>query len=309
MKRVLLVTTGVAALVLTSCGFYGGFARVRKDFHYSYTLQPGATLEVQNTNGEIQVAGWDRDTIDVSGTKAARDDDQLAQIHTEVTVDPSGNHASVVTNAPHFFPGSWYVNYLIRVPRHVAVRKAHSTNGNIAVEDLDGGGRIESTNGKISLARDEGDYDLQTTNGTVSVEECSGREKAETTNGSINGHLKSGSMEAESVNGGVDVSIMSPQQGQPISASTTNGGISLSLAQYVANPVKVETTNGSVTLRLPETANAQVELHTSVGSIANDFTLSGHVSASKHDVTGQLGQGGPTVALQSSMGSVHLERY
>ncbi|MBV8816901.1 MAG: DUF4097 family beta strand repeat protein [Acidobacteriaceae bacterium] len=309
MKRALILTISSTIAALSACGFYGGFANVRQEFHYSYALQPRATLQVENTNGEIQVAGWDRETIDVSGTKAAASEDRLGQIHPTITVDPNGKSASVITNAPHFLPGSWYVNYLIRVPRRITITRAHSTNGNISAEDLEGGGRIESTNGKISLARDRGDYDVETTNGNLSLEECIGRQKVESTNGSINGHLKTGSIRAQSVNGGVDVTILSPENGQPISATTTNGGVTLALAQFVANPVHVQTTNGSVTLHVPETANAHVELPTGMGGITNDLTLRGDVHEAKHDVSGQLGEGGPRISLTSSMGSVHLQRY
>ena len=50
----------------------GGSERYTQDFHYSYALQPGGRLSVDNSNGSIEISGWDQDTIDISGTKYAR---------------------------------------------------------------------------------------------------------------------------------------------------------------------------------------------------------------------------------------------
>src|SRR5450755_4560524 len=50
----------------------GGSECYTQDFHYSYALQPGGRLSVENSNGSIEISGWDQDTIDISGAKHAR---------------------------------------------------------------------------------------------------------------------------------------------------------------------------------------------------------------------------------------------
>jgi hypothetical protein len=307
MKLAGLAATLASAVLLLNCGYSGEFDRVKEDFHYTYPLHPGASLRLDNANGSVDIAGWDRDTIDVSGTKFSSSWEQLHRI--EVKVDATGDSASVITVVPGFLHRSYSVRYLVRVPVKTQISQAKVVNGTLSVEDLEGGGRLTTVNGKLSLARSQGDYTLETTNGAISFDECTGTETAHTTNGRINGQLKAGGFTGRSVNGPIDVSITSPDSGSTISTSTTNGGVAITLANFRGNSVSAQTTNGSVTLRVPSNTNARVLLQTSSGNIANDFTLSSNVQWSKHQLVGVLGTGGPEIRMSSSRGSIHLERY
>jgi DUF4097 and DUF4098 domain-containing protein YvlB len=294
--------------LLTSCGELGDFDRVKEDFHYSYPLQPGGRLELDNRNGSIDIVGWDRNAIDVSGTKFAPTANLLQQIKVNVSVN--GNNASIATEWPKdSWHGSYGAKYMIRVPRQTTLTRTQTTNGSVSIEDLEGGGRVSSTNGRISMARDTGDYDLHTTNGAIELEECSGSERAHTTNGAVRGRLKAGSIDSQSTNGAIELTLMQPSNGQPIRASTTNGGIVLALAEFHDNPVSAQTRNGGVTLRLPSDINAKITAETSVSSISNNLTLTSTDENSKHRLSGQLGKGGSLISATTTTGSVHLERY
>jgi DUF4097 and DUF4098 domain-containing protein YvlB len=298
----------VGAVLLSSCSDLGDFDRVKEDFHYSYPLQPAARLELDNRNGSIEIVGWDRKTIDVSGTKFAPTTNRLQQIKIDVSV--KGNNASIATQWPKdSWHGSYGAKYVIRVPRQTTLARTQTTNGSVSVEDLEGGGHVTSTNGRISMARDTGDYDVQTTNGAIDFEECSGSERAHTTNGAVRGRLKAGSIDSQSTNGSIEFTLVQPSNGQAIRASTTNGGIVLALAEFHDNPLNAETTNGSVTIRLPNDTSAKVNVETTLSSIRNDLTLSSTDESSKHRLSGQLGKGGPLISATTTTGAVHLERY
>jgi DUF4097 and DUF4098 domain-containing protein YvlB len=298
----------VGAVLLSSCSDLGDFDRVKEDFHYSYPLQPAARLELDNRNGSIEIVGWDRNTIDVSGTKFAPTTNRLQQIKIDVSV--KGNNASIATQWPKdSWHGSYGAKYVIRVPRQTTLARTQTTNGSVSVEDLEGGGHVTSTNGRISMARDTGDYDVQTTNGAIDFEECSGSERAHTTNGAVRGRLKAGSIDSQSTNGSIEFTLVQPSNGQAIRASTTNGGIVLALAEFHDNPLNAETTNGSVTIRLPNDTSAKVNVETTLSSIRNDLTLSSTDESSKHRLSGQLGKGGPLISATTTTGAVHLERY
>ncbi len=296
------------ALVLAGCDDLNGFDRAREDFHYSYALQPGGRLDIDNTNGSIDISGWDRETIDVSGTKYAPTNDRLRDV--QIKVDVRGNTATIHTDTPKdFFHGGFGARYSIRVPRQIMLSRAQTTNGSLSIEDLDGGGHVTSTNGRISMARDSGDYELRTTNGTIEMEECSGVERAETTNGGVRGRLKQGAIEAESTNGGIDLTILKPQDGKRIRLETTNGSITLAMAEFNANAISADTTHGHVTLRLPGDTNAQLSATNSFSSITTDLPLSSTEEMSKHDVKGKLGNGGALISANTSSGSIHIEKY
>ncbi len=297
-----------AAVVLAGCDDFNGFDRAKEEFHYSYALQPGGRLDVDNTNGSIDIAGWDRNTIEISGTKYAPSDDRLREV--QIKVDVSGNTALIHTEAPKdFFHGGFGARYSIRVPREITLSRAQTTNGSLSVEDLEGGGRVTTTNGRISMARDSGDYEVHTTNGTIDMEECSGVERAETTNGGVRGRLKQGAIEAESTNGGIDLTILKPQDGKRIRVTTTNGSINLSMAEFHSNPISAETTHGHVTLRLPGDTNAELSATNSFSSITTDLPLTSTEEMRKHDVKGKLGNGGALISANTSSGSIHIEKY
>ncbi len=310
MKRAWM-GVGVAIILLSGCddfGDFGGLGRAREDFHYSYALPPGGRLDLENTNGSVDITGWDRNTIEVSGTKYASSESLLRDIQIKVNV--SGNNASVVTEAPKDFThGGFGARYSIRVPREISIGRGKTTNGSIAIEDLQGGGRLESTNGRITMRRDTGDYEVQTTNGSIDVEGCSGLERAHTTNGSIRGELKTGAIRAHSTNGSIDFTLRKAADAREIAVSTTNGSVVLALAEFHDNPVTAETTHGNVTLRLPADTNARLDARTSFSRISSDLPLSSTEDVSKHELKGQLGSGGPLISASTTTGSIRIERY
>ncbi len=309
MGRALAIVSSVFGLALLGgCDANGDFGQVTEDFHYSYPLQSGGQLELNNINGSVEITGWDRESIDVSGTKYASDQAALGEI--KVKVSATGNHASIVTDLPKtYWHGSRGVRFHVRVPRKIMLERAETTNGSVTVEDLEGGGRIRSTNGKLSLARLSGDYDVQTTNGSIQVDDCTGLEKAETTNGAIRGRIKQGTIQAQSTNGTLDLTVEKPTDSRPIRLSTTNGSLTLALSEFHGNPINAETSHGSVTLRLPNDTNANLDAETSMASISSDLSLSSVEERSKHALRGRLGNGGPSISASTNMGSIRIQRY
>ncbi len=312
MKRHLtLGGSALAMVLLAGCDLDGRDNQVTQDFHYSYDLQQGGHLDLTNTNGSVEVTGWDRNSIDVSGTKYAPDQDGLDRV--KVKVDAQGDTARISTELPKgdgwHMHGNYGVRYRIHVPRKIRLDRVETTNGSITAENLEGGGKVNSTNGKLSLTRLNGDYSVTTTNGSIELEECNGNDRAETTNGAVRGRQKAGSMDAESTNGSIDLVLEEPSDRKPIRVSTTNGSVTLALAQYRGNPIKAETTHGTVNLRLPENINARLNAETSMASISNDLALSSTEESSKHELRGQLGSGGPEISASSSMGAIRIQRY
>lgn len=291
-------------MMLSSC--VGDFARVQQDFHYSYTMQPGGHLDVETRNGSIDIVGWDRNSIDVAGTKYAPDDSELQEVRIKVNV--SGNTALISTESPNGggLWGNYGANYTIHVPSNTAVTRARSTNGRVSAEDLTAGGSLNSTNGHISLNRDTGNFDVHTTNGSIEFEDCSGMERAETTNGGVRGTLRAGAFDAHSVNGPIDFTLSKPQSDEELRASTTNGSIRIQLNQFAGNPMHLETTHGPITLRLPHDTDARIDARTTLARISSELPISAEESG-RHELRGQLGKGGPSISAETTTGPIRIE--
>jgi hypothetical protein len=303
---------GVAvALVafLTVCTSCMEAARVHQDFHESHPMQAGGHLRLGNTNGSVQVVGWDRDTIDISGTKYAESDEVLKEINVRTNV--SGNTADIQTEIPSSFLHNQgaAVTYVIRLPHQTAIETVRTTNGRVSIENMTAGGRVESTNGQLAFDNDQGDFSGNTTNGGVQFRNCTGNERIGTTNGGVDVQLRAGSVDAHSTNGGVKVSVDQPSNGKQFRVATTNGAVTVALANVNANPVSVRTSNGGVTLRVPENANADLNLQTNHGGIKSDLNVTSDVQWSKHSLTGRLGRGGAPISAETSNGGITLQRY
>ncbi len=304
MNRIRLAVLVASLVCLCSCVDFGDFGRVQQDFHYSYAMQPGGHLDVETRNGSVAVVGWDRDSIDVSGTKFAPDNTDLQEVH--IKVDVSGNMATITTESPHGSWGNYGANYTIHLPNNTAIGRAKSTNGTVTAEDLTAGGSLVSTNGRISLRRDNGNFDVRTTNGSVEFEDCGGIERAETTNGSVRGSLKAGAFEVRTTNGSIDLTVSKPQPDADLRATTSNGSVRIELDQFAGNPIRVETTHGGVTLRLPHDTDARIEARSSLAHITSELPVSSEDS-SKHELRGQLGKGGPVISASTTTGAIRIE--
>src|SRR4051795_4733646 len=86
--------SGIAAgllLLLAGCDFedMGGMERYHEDFHYSYPMNSGGRLSVDSFNGAVEVSAWDQNTVDISGTKYARTQEDTNDIKIEIDHAPS----------------------------------------------------------------------------------------------------------------------------------------------------------------------------------------------------------------------------
>lgn len=303
MNRIKTAVVLAPLLSFYGCDDFNGFGRVQQDFHYSYDMKPGGHLDVENRNGSISIIGWDRDTIDVAGTKYAPDEAALKEVR--IKVDVNGSSASITTESPGEW-GNYGASYTIHLPRNTAVSRAKSTNGSLSAEDLNAGGSLATTNGRVNLRRDAGNFEIRSTNGAIEFEDCSGLERAETTNGAVRGSIQQGAFDVHTVNGAVELTLAKPAPDQELRASTTNGPLRLELDQFAGNPIHAQTTHGSVTLRLPHDTNARLDAHTSLAHISSEFPITTEES-DRHELRGQLGQGGPVISISTSTGSIHIE--
>lgn len=307
-KQTLRAACLSATLLLTGCDGIA-FESANEDFHQSYEASPGGSLELTNKNGSLEITGWDRNTVEIAGTKFARDRDGLQEVKIDIRQD--GNRFLVKTETPKsdWRGGGYGVRYRIHVPRQFRLDHFETTNGSITAEDLEGGGKLKSTNGKVAAARLTGDYTFDTTNGSIEVDGLSGLQRVNTTNGGVKGGLKEGALQAESTNGAIDITVDKPQSDKPMKLSTTNGSIKLAMAEFHANPIHAETTHGSITLRLPPDINAQLHAETSMAKIESQLPLTSTEERSKHQLSGRYGSGGPAIEASTSTGGIRIEKY
>ncbi len=263
----------LAALLVAGCDLehldHGN--REKEDFSYTHNLKPGGRVSVENYNGRVEIAGWDRDTVEVTGTKYAETRDMLAEVKIDIAA--TGDAVVIRTIRPFDRRGNSGANYTIKVPRRAELDKVHSSNGSIRVDGVEGKSR------------------LHTSNGTITV-----------TGGA-------GSVEARTSNGRIEARLIKAAPHSPIRLETSNGGIDLSMESFDDNDVYAATSNGRITLTLPSGINAKLRAHAARNSIKTDFDVQTDGVSDRRALRGSIGAGGPVIDLSTSNGGIELRRH
>ncbi len=139
---------------------------------------------------------------------------------------------------------------------------------------------------KLRVPRKES-VDLETANGGITLKGVSGTLRVQTVNGGLKLEHLGGDVRAETVNGGITLVLDGPRwQGGELKANTTNGAIHVTAPSGYSAHLKVSTVNGGISVDFPITVQ---------GKIRNSLDTN-------------LGQGGPTIDLETVNGAVSIGR-
>lgn len=278
----------------------------REDFQYSYNLQPGGRVSVDTFNGSVEVLSWEKDAVQITGTKYASREEDLANIRIDVKADDSSVQVRVVR--PELRRGNMGAKFFIRVPQQVHLDLIRSSNGPIRVEDVEGDSRLETSNGAIRLRKIVGRLDARTSNGGIEGGDVEGAAVLRTSNGAIRMDRIRGGVQATTSNGPIHIAMMAPPAGERLEFASSNGSIELGFVELPGNEVRASTSNSSVTLRLPPTTKAQLRAGTSNSSITSELDVDTHGVLNKNRLEGELNGGGPLIHLTTSNGAIRLLR-
>jgi hypothetical protein len=282
----------------------GGSERYTQDFHYSYPLQAGGRLTVDNSNGSIEISGWDQDTIDISGSKYARTPELRDALKIEI--DHTADSVHIRTVRPSDRRGNMGAKYVIKVPRRTELERIASSNGSIHTLDVEGPARLKTSNGGVRAENLRGTLDVQTSNGGIEVQNLEGSASLHTSNGRVHAEDVRGSLEADTSNGGIQVRLVKPEAGRPVKLETSNGPIELTMEAVNQNEIHASTSNGGITVHLPSGIGANLTAHASNSSISTEFDVATQGTIEKHHLEGKIGGGGPAIELNTSNGSIRL---
>ncbi|HLH38188.1 MAG TPA: DUF4097 family beta strand repeat-containing protein [Bryobacteraceae bacterium] len=281
----------------------GMMDRYREDFHYSYPLDAGGSLEMENANGSIEISGWDKNIVDIEGSKYASSESRMKEIQIDISHSPGS--VRIKTVPPIDRHGNYGARFVIRVPRRCQLVSIGSSNGAIHVEDIEGPARLKTSNGGIRASSIEGMLDARTSNGSIEISGVTGDTTLHTSNGGIRAEVRKGSFEASTTNGPITARLTDPDT-KPVHLESSNGHIDLTL--NAPREVHAETSNSAIVVRLPDSIGATLRARTSNSSISSDFDVTPHGAISKHRLEGVIGAGGPLLDLGTSNGSIRILR-
>jgi hypothetical protein len=304
--RAKLILPAIAAglVVLAGCDIedLGGFERYHEDFHYSYPLKAGGRLSVEGFNGSVEVSVWDQETVDISGTKYARTQEDTHDLKIEV--DHSADSVSVRAIRPSLRRGNYGARFAIKVPRGVVLERVTTSNGAIRASDGAGPARLKTSNGHVEVRRLKGSLNAETSNGPVELDDIDGAVDVRTSNGHVRAEGIRGALDATTSNSSIHA-VLDKVDGA-VRVQSSNGGIDLSLPPNTQSAVRAHTSNSGITLHLPGEVNARLSAGTSNASISSDFEMRMRGEISKHHIEGSIGNGGPLIDLSTSNGQIRI---
>jgi len=279
--------------------------RAREDFQYTYDLKPGGRLVVENFNGSVEILGWEKDSVQITGTKHASRDELLKELRIETKTGDNSVEVRLVRPSEH--RGGMGAKFFIRVPREILLERINSSNGQIRIEDIHGNAHLETSNGAIRLRQFAGALTARTSNGSIEADSVTGDAVVHTSNGGIRLERVSGSVQAGTTNGGLHIRMAKPKPNDRLVFESSNGSIELDLEGLEnSNEVHASTSNASITLRMPAAVKARLRASTSNSSIHTDFDVLTHGSIGKNHLEGEINGGGPLIDLRSSNGSIKV---
>lgn len=247
----------VCALLIFALGAHASDRRgaLTEELHKTYPLTSDGRIELDNINGAVHIASWDRNEVKVDAVKYADTKERLDE--AKIEIDSGNDYLSIRTHYPdHNNTWNWGshnnpagVEYTLTVPRAARLDEIKLINGSLDVAGMSGEVRASCINGKLEA------HDL------------AGRAHLSTINGTLDAHFDqlSGSwVELNSVNGEVELTIPSDSKAE-LEASTVSGsihndfGLKVNNHRFVGHDLRGELGSGGTHIKLAN-VNGRIEI-------------------------------------------------
>jgi DUF4097 and DUF4098 domain-containing protein YvlB len=230
-KRILAV---VGIVAITTTIFVGSLrskaqTQLTQDFQQTYPFSANGRISLENINGDVRVAAWDRNEVMVHAVKRAYRQERLDEV--TIDIDATADSLRIKTEYPHrnqtFYnkgdrklENPAEVEYTLTVPRGARLDAIEAINGNVELTSLTGDIKATAINGTLKATGLTGEVRVSTINGEL--------------NASFTSLSEAKGINLSSVNGPLVLTLPSDAQAQ-LKADTVHGGISNEFGVPVRN--------------------------------------------------------------------------
>ena len=220
-------------------------------------------VEIFNLSGEVEVFGWDRSEIQVTGTVGDDAEEFIFEVSGDVTM--------IRVKVPDRIHGHKDVSsdLVIRVPEGSSI-EVDTVSADITVEGVQGEQELQSVSGDLVTEAFAEDIDAETVSGDVEIEGSNKdlEAKLESVSGDVTADNMSGDIKAGSVSGDIDVTDGDFDRAR---IETVNGDVTYVAALRPDGKLDVETINGTVDVMFVGDVSADFDIETFNGRIRNCF--------------------------------------
>lgn len=256
-------------------------------------------VDVSIISGSIEVDGWSRDSVEVTGT--------IGRNVEDVLVERSGDKIKIKLKTPRNHGRSIDADLHISVPRDSSMNVG-TVSADIDVTEVLGDQSLHTVSGDITTEFSGADIKAESVSGDVEIgsDDAEGNVEAVSVAGDVSVFGVSGEVELETVTGDIDVSQGAFDRAD---LNTVNGSVDFIGSINDDGRLNVETVNGSVDVELTRNVSAEIYVETLNGGIRNCFGPK-PIRTSKYGPGKELefveGDGGSRISISTLNGGVSL---
>jgi DUF4097 and DUF4098 domain-containing protein YvlB len=175
LSMVVLSTSCMVAMVDNENPEGGWYPR--SEFQKTLALKPGGTLSLEDTNGDIKIAGWDEEKVEIKAQERSAYPRSTRfyfysphRFEPKIDLQSSDDLITIKTSSGGKEDELRVVNYDLRVPRSVQLRDIRNGQGNIQITDIFGSVQIDQDEGTVSLKNFSGSLNIAVRSGSVEAE-------------------------------------------------------------------------------------------------------------------------------------------
>lgn len=294
----------------------------------SFPAQPGGQLTVNVDFGAVEVTTGEEDQVRVRAIRKVKgngqkESEEMVSGHQlefvsdgrDLTVNAgfSGDHKDGESRSVD-------VRFEIRVPEKYNV-DLKTNGGHLKVDDLAGEAKLHTSGGVIVLGTIHGPIHAHTSGGHIRLEECQSDAELRTSGGSIiagpvqgiliaetsGGHIRldhaTGRVSAKTSGGHVEINNAEGE----VEAITSGGNVKATITKQPKKDSELRTSGGNIAIRVAKDVALKIEAKTDHGRIRSPFPTDRDESDHQQSVSGNLGEGGPTLKATTNAGNVSIE--
>jgi len=248
-------------LIVLATSLLGVAAVADEQVNQTMDVSDDVYVEIYNTSGSIDVSGWSRNSIEITGS--------LGDSVEELIFEKDGNEVLIRVEVPNRHWGDIDADLEIRVPVDASL-EVSTVSADIDVADVRGEQSLESVSGDIETSGVASEVEAASVSGDIEIQgdDAKGDFEAATVSGDIYLSGASGSIEAESVSGDIEITGGSFKEAY---FETVNGDLIFNAELVNGGDLSAESVNGTVDLVFTKPISARIDIETFNGSIRNCF--------------------------------------
>jgi DUF4097 and DUF4098 domain-containing protein YvlB len=286
-------------LLLTLSSLLSTVAFSAEDINEIMDAAADGTVEISNVAGSVEVQGWSRKQVEVTG--------ELGSDVDELVFERDGSDILIKVKVPSHHGRRTASELIIKIPQASAL-EINTVSADIEVNDVEGEQELESVSGDIETDAHAEDIDVSSVSGDVVIvgDNKPMRTRLNSVSGDIEADSLSGEIEAETVSGDVEIVNGSFQRA---AAHSVNGEIVFHAQLLDDGRLDIETINGEVDIKFDGDVSARFDIETFNGEIRNCFGPESERTSRYtpgRELMFEEGSGSGRVTIQTLNGDIRL---